>query len=154
MVNQVVDKLKGFSLAGEACGCPTHVLARKPRRTQNVLRGIASGCWILSFEQVSRCVGEVRIWVSVLKQGVPWLWSGRVVALHLCYHAFCPPALAPLALLTSSHCWSPGGRAGSLPDIDLAATGRNKIGQTWPENAQCVFSQSNALSSVFDQEIM
>ncbi|XP_022426551.1 microcephalin isoform X4 [Delphinapterus leucas] len=63
VVNQVVDKLKGFSLAGEACGCPTHVLARKPRRTQNVLRGIASGCWILSFERVLWSL-EMGHWIS------------------------------------------------------------------------------------------
>ena len=98
MVIQVVDKRKGFCLAGEVCGRPTHVLAAKPRRTQNALPpGIARGGWILSFQWESRCVREARVWVSVLKQGVRWLWSGRVVALHPCYHAFSPSALVPLA---------------------------------------------------------
>ncbi|EPY85765.1 hypothetical protein CB1_000350055 [Camelus ferus] len=50
VVVQVVNKLKGFSLAREVCGSTTHVLAGKPRRTLNVLLGIARGCWVLSFE--------------------------------------------------------------------------------------------------------
>ncbi|XP_039733204.1 microcephalin isoform X9 [Pteropus medius] len=50
IVVQVVDKLKGFSFAPEVCDTTTHVLAGGPRRTLNVLLGLARGCWVLAFE--------------------------------------------------------------------------------------------------------
>ncbi|KAB0373407.1 hypothetical protein FD755_015066 [Muntiacus reevesi] len=50
VVIQVVNRLKGFSVAREVCGSTTHVLAGRPRRTLSVLLGMARGCWILSFE--------------------------------------------------------------------------------------------------------
>lgn len=52
-VIQVVDKLGGFSVADNVCETTTHVVTGGPRRTLNVLLGIARGCWILSFEWVS-----------------------------------------------------------------------------------------------------
>ncbi|VCX38343.1 unnamed protein product, partial [Gulo gulo] len=58
IVIQVVNKLKGFSFAREVCDTTTHVLAGNPLRTLNVLLGIARGCWILSYEWVSRCVSS------------------------------------------------------------------------------------------------
>ncbi|XP_017897464.1 PREDICTED: microcephalin isoform X3 [Capra hircus] len=63
VVIQVVNKLKGFSLAREVCGSTTHVLAGKPRRTLSVLLGIARGCWILSFEWVLWSL-EMGHWIS------------------------------------------------------------------------------------------
>uniref|UniRef100_A0A8C3X0W7 Microcephalin n=1 Tax=Catagonus wagneri TaxID=51154 RepID=A0A8C3X0W7_9CETA len=63
VVTQVVNKLKGFSLAQEVCGSTTHVLAGKPRRTLNVLLGIARGCWVLSFEWVLWSL-EMGHWIS------------------------------------------------------------------------------------------
>ena len=58
IVIQVVNKLKGFSFSREVCNTTTHVLAGNPLRTLNVLLGIARGCWILSYEWVSRCVSR------------------------------------------------------------------------------------------------
>lgn len=58
IVIQVVNKLKGFSFAREVCDTTSHVLAGNPLRTLNVLLGIARGCWILSYEWVSRCVSS------------------------------------------------------------------------------------------------
>uniref|UniRef100_A0A8D1F0T9 Microcephalin n=1 Tax=Sus scrofa TaxID=9823 RepID=A0A8D1F0T9_PIG len=63
IVTQVMNKLKGFSLAQEVCGTTTHVLAGKPRRTLNVLLGIARGCWVLSFEWVLWSL-EMGHWIS------------------------------------------------------------------------------------------
>ncbi|XP_027385921.1 microcephalin isoform X7 [Bos indicus x Bos taurus] len=63
VVIQVVNRLKGFSLAQEVCGSTTHVLAGKPRRTLSVLLGIARGCWILSFEWVLWSL-EMGHWIS------------------------------------------------------------------------------------------
>ncbi|XP_041108077.1 microcephalin [Polyodon spathula] len=55
-VIQVVDKLGGFSLADKVCETTTHVVTGGPRRTLNVLLGIARGCWIVSFEWILWCV--------------------------------------------------------------------------------------------------
>ncbi|XP_057552986.1 microcephalin isoform X5 [Hippopotamus amphibius kiboko] len=63
VVVQVVNRLKGFSLAREVCGSTTHVLAGAPRRTLNALLGIARGCWILSFEWVLWSL-EMGHWIS------------------------------------------------------------------------------------------
>ncbi|XP_048865683.1 microcephalin isoform X2 [Brienomyrus brachyistius] len=53
-VLQVVETLGGFSLADSVCESTTHVVTGSPRRTLNVLLGIARGCWILSFEWICR----------------------------------------------------------------------------------------------------
>ncbi|XP_043749740.1 microcephalin isoform X3 [Cervus elaphus] len=63
MVIQVVNRLKGFSVAREVCGSTTHVLAGRPRRTLSVLLGMARGCWILSFEWVLWSL-EMGHWIS------------------------------------------------------------------------------------------
>lgn len=52
-VLQVVKTLGGFSVVDTVCESTTHVVAGSPRRTLNVLLGIARGCWILSYEWVS-----------------------------------------------------------------------------------------------------
>lgn len=51
-VQQVVETLGGFSLVDSVCESTTHVVTGSPRRTLNVLLGIARGCWVLSFEWV------------------------------------------------------------------------------------------------------
>uniref|UniRef100_A0ABI7VVH2 Microcephalin n=1 Tax=Felis catus TaxID=9685 RepID=A0ABI7VVH2_FELCA len=63
IVIQVVNTLKGFSLAQEVCETTTHVLAGKPLRTLNVLLGIARGCWVLSYEWVLWSL-ELGHWIS------------------------------------------------------------------------------------------
>ncbi|XP_036084888.1 microcephalin isoform X10 [Rousettus aegyptiacus] len=63
IVLRVVDKLKGFSVAPEVCDSTTHVLAGGPRRTLNVLLGLARGCWVLAFEWVLWSL-ELGHWIS------------------------------------------------------------------------------------------
>ncbi|XP_039075099.1 microcephalin isoform X3 [Hyaena hyaena] len=63
IVIQVVNTLKGFSLAQEVCETTTHVLAGKPLRTLNVLLGIARGCWVLSYKWVLWSL-ELGHWIS------------------------------------------------------------------------------------------
>ncbi|XP_076830428.1 microcephalin [Brachyhypopomus gauderio] len=62
MVIQVVDSLGGFTVVDTVCESTTHVVSGSPRRTLNVLLGIARGCWILSFEWILWCL-EHRQWV-------------------------------------------------------------------------------------------
>ncbi|KAL8172777.1 UNVERIFIED_CONTAM: hypothetical protein K2H54_017830 [Gekko kuhli] len=49
-VVQVGKKLGGFLFSNEVCANTSHVIAGSPRRTLNVLLGIARGCWIVSYE--------------------------------------------------------------------------------------------------------
>nr|P61590.1 RecName: Full=Microcephalin [Colobus guereza]AAS91381.1 microcephalin [Colobus guereza] len=63
IVIQVVDKLKGFSIAPDVCETTTHVLSGKPLRTLNVLLGIARGCWVLSYDWVLWSL-ESGHWIS------------------------------------------------------------------------------------------
>nr|XP_045253751.1 microcephalin isoform X2 [Macaca fascicularis] len=63
VVIQVVDKLKGFSIAPDVCETTTHVLSGKPLRTLNVLLGIARGCWVLSYDWVLWSL-ESGQWIS------------------------------------------------------------------------------------------
>nr|XP_015218724.1 PREDICTED: microcephalin isoform X3 [Lepisosteus oculatus] len=56
VVIQVVNKLGGFSFTDTVCESTTHVVTGHPRRTLNVLLGIARGCWILSFEWILWCL--------------------------------------------------------------------------------------------------
>ncbi|TSN48497.1 Microcephalin [Bagarius yarrelli] len=62
MVIQVVNSLGGFTLVDTVCDTTTHVVSGSPRRTLNILLGIARGCWILSFEWILWCL-EHRQWV-------------------------------------------------------------------------------------------
>uniref|UniRef100_A0A3B3T3E4 Microcephalin 1 n=1 Tax=Paramormyrops kingsleyae TaxID=1676925 RepID=A0A3B3T3E4_9TELE len=61
-VQQVMETLGGFSLADSVCESTTHVVTGSPRRTLNVLLGIARGCWILSFEWILWCLEHGR-WI-------------------------------------------------------------------------------------------
>lgn len=49
----MVRKLGGFRFSNEVCKNTSHVVAGSPRRTLNVLMGIAQGCWIVCYEWVS-----------------------------------------------------------------------------------------------------
>lgn len=123
MVIQVVNRLKGFSLAQEVCGSTTHVLAGKPRRTLSVLLGIARGCWILSFEWVSLRTRTVRMRVPVSRRGL----SGRLVRVSL--------ALSPLMVLASS---SDGPQEDEQVGFQVKSSRPRadvRLEQTWKENA-------------------
>ncbi|XP_018604750.2 microcephalin isoform X1 [Scleropages formosus] len=61
-VLQLVNTLRGFSVVDTVCETTTHVVTGSPRRTLNVLLGIARGCWILSFEWILWCL-EHRRWI-------------------------------------------------------------------------------------------
>ncbi|XP_029451603.1 microcephalin isoform X3 [Rhinatrema bivittatum] len=49
---QVVNKFGGFLFSDSVCETTTHVVAGNPRRTLNVMLGIARGCWIVSADWV------------------------------------------------------------------------------------------------------
>ncbi|XP_053566347.1 microcephalin [Bombina bombina] len=51
-VIQVVKKFGGFVFSDHVCKTTTHVIAGSPRRTLNIILGIARGCWILSYDWV------------------------------------------------------------------------------------------------------
>ncbi|XP_030054804.1 microcephalin [Microcaecilia unicolor] len=51
-VIQVVNKFGGFLFSDHVCETTTHVVAGSPRRTLNVMLGIARGCWIVSYDWV------------------------------------------------------------------------------------------------------
>ncbi|XP_015270065.1 PREDICTED: microcephalin [Gekko japonicus] len=62
-VVQVGKKLGGFLFSNEVCENTSHVIAGSPRRTLNVLLGIARGCWIVSYEWVLWSL-EYGHWIS------------------------------------------------------------------------------------------
>ncbi|NXW75031.1 MCPH1 protein, partial [Hirundo rustica] len=62
-VIQVVNKLGGFLFSNEVCETTSHVVTGSPRRTLNVLLGIARGCWIVSYEWVLWSL-ELGHWIS------------------------------------------------------------------------------------------
>nr|XP_056712234.1 microcephalin [Euleptes europaea] len=62
-VVQVAKKLGGFLFSNEVCENTSHVVAGSPRRTLNVLLGIARGCWIVSYEWVLWSL-EYGHWIS------------------------------------------------------------------------------------------
>ncbi|XP_042313367.1 microcephalin [Sceloporus undulatus] len=63
VVVQVVKKLGGFLISDEVCKSTSHVIAGSPRRTLNVLMGIAHGCWIICYEWVLWSL-EYSHWIS------------------------------------------------------------------------------------------
>nr|XP_008116247.1 PREDICTED: microcephalin isoform X2 [Anolis carolinensis] len=60
---QVVKKLGSFLFSDEVCKNTSHVIVGSPRRTLNVLMGIAQGCWIVSYEWVLWSL-EYGYWIS------------------------------------------------------------------------------------------
>ncbi|XP_025004230.3 microcephalin isoform X1 [Gallus gallus] len=63
MVIQVVNKLGDFLFSDDVCETTSHVVTGSPRRTLNVMLGIARGCWIVSYEWVL-CSLEFGHWIS------------------------------------------------------------------------------------------
>ena len=51
-MSSIVKKLGNFSVVTHVEEKTTHVILGDRRRTINVLRGIARGCWLLSLEWV------------------------------------------------------------------------------------------------------
>ncbi|KFV08974.1 Microcephalin, partial [Tauraco erythrolophus] len=62
-VIQVVNKLGDFLFSDEVCETTSHVVTGSPRRTLNVMLGIARGCWIVSYEWVLWSL-ELGHWIS------------------------------------------------------------------------------------------
>ncbi|XP_041276945.1 microcephalin [Onychostruthus taczanowskii] len=62
-VIQVVKKLGDFLCSNEVCETTSHVVTGSPRRTLNVMLGIARGCWIVSYEWVLWSL-ELGHWIS------------------------------------------------------------------------------------------
>ncbi|XP_065487864.1 microcephalin isoform X2 [Caloenas nicobarica] len=62
-VIQVVNKLGDFLLSDDVCETTSHVVTGSPRRTLNVMLGIARGCWIVSYEWVLWSL-ELGRWIS------------------------------------------------------------------------------------------
>ncbi|KAM9273961.1 microcephalin [Cariama cristata] len=62
-VIQVVNKLGDFLLSDNVCETTSHVVTGSPRRTLNVMLGIARGCWIVSYEWVLWSL-ELGHWIS------------------------------------------------------------------------------------------
>nr|CAD7585696.1 unnamed protein product [Timema genevievae] len=56
----VVIKLGGFELEAKVSSQTTHVVSDGPKRTLNMLRGIARGCWILTQEWIFRSLERGR----------------------------------------------------------------------------------------------
>ncbi|XP_054676430.1 microcephalin isoform X2 [Grus americana] len=62
-VIQVVNKLGDFLFSDDVCETTSHVVTGSPRRTLNVMLGIARGCWIVSYEWVLWSL-ELGHWIS------------------------------------------------------------------------------------------
>ncbi|NXY19423.1 MCPH1 protein, partial [Atrichornis clamosus] len=62
-VIQVVNKLGDFLFSNDVCETTSHVVTGTPRRTLNVMLGIARGCWIVSYEWVLWSL-ELGHWIS------------------------------------------------------------------------------------------
>ncbi|XP_070588974.1 microcephalin isoform X2 [Erythrolamprus reginae] len=60
---QVLKKLGGFLTSDEVCKNTSHVIAGSPRRTLNILMGIARGCWIICYDWVLWSL-EYGYWIS------------------------------------------------------------------------------------------
>lgn len=62
---QVLKKLGGFLTSDEVCKSTSHVIAGSPRRTLNILMGIAQGCWIVCYDWVSNTMTVNRLSFSL-----------------------------------------------------------------------------------------
>jgi microcephalin len=63
VVAAVVDKLGGFIIEARVSERTTHVVTKGPRRTVNLLKGIARGCWIVQQEWVLRSL-DADMWLD------------------------------------------------------------------------------------------
>ncbi|NWZ51132.1 MCPH1 protein, partial [Haliaeetus albicilla] len=80
-VIQVVNKLGDFLFSDDVCETTSHVVTGSPRRTLNVMLGIARGCWILSYEWVLWSL-ELGHWISE----EPFELSSIFPAAPICRH--------------------------------------------------------------------
>ncbi|XP_042745120.1 microcephalin isoform X2 [Lagopus leucura] len=82
VVIQVVNKLGDFMFSDDVCETTSHVVTGSPRRTLNVMLGIARGCWIVSYEWVLSSL-EFGHWISE----EPYELSSNFPAAPLCESA-------------------------------------------------------------------
>ncbi|KRT80191.1 hypothetical protein AMK59_8608, partial [Oryctes borbonicus] len=61
--HQIVRKLGVFFYEDEVSEKTTHLVAAEPRRTVNLLRAIARGCWVLKSEWLYRSL-EAGHWIA------------------------------------------------------------------------------------------
>ncbi|KAG5868205.1 hypothetical protein JTB14_024637 [Gonioctena quinquepunctata] len=60
IVSQIVRKLGGFCIEDEVSRKTTHLVAGEPKRTINMLRAIAIGCWIVEREWLYRSLDSAK----------------------------------------------------------------------------------------------
>lgn len=65
MFEQIAKKLGGFFVENEVSSNTSHLVAGEPKRTINLLRALARGCWILRYEWVGFC-GVLLCWFVLL----------------------------------------------------------------------------------------
>lgn len=63
VVASVVKKLGGFAVEAVVSEKTTHVVTQGSRRTLNLLKGIARGCWIVQQEWVLKSL-EAAMWLE------------------------------------------------------------------------------------------
>ena len=64
LVADAIERLGGFVLEPQVTRTTSHVICGDEKRTVNLLRGIAYGCWILNYEWV-RSNDSISIGFSV-----------------------------------------------------------------------------------------
>uniref|UniRef100_A0A2K6L8K6 Microcephalin n=1 Tax=Rhinopithecus bieti TaxID=61621 RepID=A0A2K6L8K6_RHIBE len=112
VIIQVVDKLKGFSIAPDVCETTTHVLSGKPLRTLNVLLGIARGCWVLSYDWVLWSL-ESGHWITEEPFELSNHFPAAPVSQILFYDGKCNLVFSRNYYKLCAH--SAGARAGEVP---------------------------------------
>ena len=63
MITSVVEKLGGFIVEANVSEKTTHIVTQGPRRTVNLLKGIARGCWIVLQEWVLKSL-DADVWLE------------------------------------------------------------------------------------------
>jgi microcephalin len=63
VVTSVVKKLGGFIIEANVSDKTTHVVTQGPKRTINLLKGIARGCWIVLQEWVLKSL-DANMWLE------------------------------------------------------------------------------------------
>eukprot|EP00118_Oscarella_pearsei_P026835 m.310502 g.310502 ORF g.310502 m.310502 type:complete len:585 (+) comp52066_c0_seq1:51-1805(+) len=160
IAESVVSKLGGFQLVNEVRSSTTHVICGKARRTINVLKGIAQGCWLLSFDWILTSL-ESGKWVDEEKFEVYEKFPGAKIS-RLKKQKESPGILSSAPLIFVSKEAEPshsvltelvqlcGGQlAGTRRNSEAVCVGRRQDGVagTW-------VSEKWILDSVSNQEIM